>query len=44
MVWGMPKEAVHLGAAEATLPIDRIAGAILHRARRLDATGATISH
>ena len=44
VVWGMPKEAVTLGAAEATLPIDRIAGALLHRARRLDAAGATHTH
>ena len=41
VVWGMPKEAVQLGAAEATLPIDRIAGALLQRARRLDAVGST---
>ena len=41
VVWGMPKEAVVMGAAEATLPIDRIAGALLHRARRLDATAVT---
>ena len=36
VVWGMPKEAVNAGATEATLPLDRIAGALLHRARRVE--------
>jgi two-component system chemotaxis response regulator CheB len=31
VVWGMPGEAVKLGAAEAVLPLDRIAGALLGR-------------
>jgi two-component system chemotaxis response regulator CheB len=29
VVWGMPREAIALGAAERVLPIDRVAGAIL---------------
>ena len=29
VVFGMPKEAIALGAAEAVLPLDRIAAAIL---------------
>ncbi|HEV2291337.1 MAG TPA: chemotaxis response regulator protein-glutamate methylesterase, partial [Gemmatimonadales bacterium] len=34
VVWGMPKVAIDLGAAESVLPLDRIAGGILARARR----------
>jgi two-component system chemotaxis response regulator CheB len=30
VVWGMPGEAVKLGAAEFVLPLDRIAGSVLH--------------
>jgi two-component system chemotaxis response regulator CheB len=29
VVWGMPREAIALGAAERVLPLDRVAGAIL---------------
>jgi two-component system chemotaxis response regulator CheB len=36
VVWGMPKEAMLNGAAEALLPIERIGPALLARARRLD--------
>ncbi len=30
VVWGMPGEAVKLGAAEFVLPLDQIAGSVLH--------------
>jgi two-component system chemotaxis response regulator CheB len=31
VVFGMPKEAIHLGAAKAIVPLDRIAGALLRQ-------------
>ncbi len=31
VVFGMPKEAIQLGAAQAVLPLDRIAGAVLRQ-------------
>jgi two-component system, chemotaxis family, protein-glutamate methylesterase/glutaminase len=34
VVWGMPGEAVRLGAAQEVLPLDRIAGRLLELARR----------
>ena len=33
VVYGMPKEAVRLGAADRSLPLDAIAGAILNACR-----------
>ena len=42
VVWGMPKEAIQLGAAEAVLPLDRIAGALLLRARRIEGAGKRV--
>lgn len=40
VVFGMPREAIELGAAASVLPLDRIAGAIVThaRGRRLDGT------
>jgi two-component system, chemotaxis family, protein-glutamate methylesterase/glutaminase len=38
VVWGMPGAAVRLGAAEETLPLERVAGAIM---RLADSVGAT---
>jgi two-component system chemotaxis response regulator CheB len=38
IVWGMPKEATLNGGAESVLPVERIGGALLARARRLDHT------
>jgi two-component system chemotaxis response regulator CheB len=35
VVFGMPKEAIQLGAAEQVLPLDRIAGHLLHHAAQL---------
>jgi len=34
VVFGMPREAILLGAADQILPIDRIAPALIHAARR----------
>jgi two-component system chemotaxis response regulator CheB len=31
VVFGMPKEAIARGAADAGLPLDRLAAAVLHR-------------
>ena len=39
-VWGMPRAAVELGAAELVAPIDRIAGAIVERIAPKFAAGA----
>jgi two-component system chemotaxis response regulator CheB len=41
VVWGMPKEAVALGAAETVLSLEHIAPAILTRVRRLEHLNAT---
>jgi two-component system chemotaxis response regulator CheB len=38
VVWGMPGEAVQLGAAEDVLPLSRIAGRVLERAAETDVT------
>lgn len=34
VVWGMPAEAVRLGAADTVLPLERISGALLERAAK----------
>ncbi|MNM88247.1 Chemotaxis response regulator protein-glutamate methylesterase of group 2 operon [compost metagenome] len=34
VVYGMPREAVELGAASEVLPLERIAGALLHQVQR----------
>ncbi|WP_042854739.1 chemotaxis protein CheB, partial [Pseudomonas aeruginosa] len=34
VVYGMPREAVELGAAEDVLPLERIAAALLQQAAR----------
>jgi two-component system, chemotaxis family, protein-glutamate methylesterase/glutaminase len=38
VVWGMPGEAVALGAVQHVLPIDEIAGALLRLAAEMDIT------
>jgi len=38
VVWGMPGEAVQIGAAEEVLPLARIAGRVLERAAGTDVT------
>ncbi len=44
VVWGMPKEAVNNGSAEGVLSIERIAGALLARAKRLEAAPVLAQH
>jgi len=39
-VWGMPRAAVEMGAAELVVPLDRIAGTIVERISRRFAAGA----
>jgi two-component system chemotaxis response regulator CheB len=38
VVWGMPGEAVELGAAEEVLPLPRIASRVLERTAETDVT------
>lgn len=42
VVFGMPKEAIARGAVDVVLPIDRIAGAVLHRAASGRAAPASV--
>jgi len=44
VVWGMPKEAAQNGAAESVLPIERIGGALLARARRIESLRTALTH
>jgi two-component system chemotaxis response regulator CheB len=44
VVWGMPKEAAQNGAAEAVLSIEKISGALLARARRLESVPQLTLH
>jgi len=41
IVWGMPGEAVHIGAAAEELPLARIAGRVLELAEAMDVTRQT---
>jgi two-component system chemotaxis response regulator CheB len=44
VVWGMPKEAAQNGAAESVLPLERIGGALMARARRIESLRASLTH
>ena len=44
VVWGMPREAVQLGAAQETLPLSRIAGRLTELARRKPSHGKDSDH
>jgi two-component system chemotaxis response regulator CheB len=42
VVWGMPGEAVELGAAQEVLPLARIAGRVLQRTAETDVTSRPV--